>query len=134
MDLLFKYNQEKNDKYNSKSNCDLKLFYDGTTIIYDSLFDFEYQRYGNKKKVQFHHNLSFSTITGDVIVTYKIINDNLTNEKSFNNKIKTKKNDFTLLLELTENGFIRGEKRIGYWGVKYHRAQDVICKTMVNIL
>ena len=134
MDLLFKYNQEKNDKYNSKSNCDLKLFYDGTTIIYDSLFDFEYQRYGNKKKVQFHHNLSFSTITGDVIVTYKIINDNLTNEKSFNNKIKTKKNDFTLLLELTENGFIRGEKRIGYWGVKYHRTQDVICKTMVNIL
>lgn len=134
MDLLFKYNQEKNDKYNSKSNCDLKLFYDGTTIIYDSLFDFEYQRYGNKKKVQFHHNLSFSTITGDVIVTYKIINDNLTNEKLFNNKIKTKKNDFTLLLELTENGFIRGEKRIGYWGVKYHRAQDVICKTMVNIL
>ena len=39
-----------------------------------------------------------------------------------------------MLLELTENGFIRGEKRIGYWGVKYHRTQDVICKTMVNIL
>jgi len=76
MDLLFKYNQEKSDKYNSKSICDLKLFYDGTTIIYDSLFDFEYLRYGNKKRVLFHHNLSFSTITGDVTVTYKIINDN----------------------------------------------------------
>jgi hypothetical protein len=134
MDLLFKYNQQKNDKYNSKSTCDLKLFYDGTTIIYDSLFDFEYQRYGNKKKVQFHHNLSFSIITGDVIVTYKIINDNLTNEKSYNNKTKTKKNDFNLLFELTDNGFIRGEKRIGYWGVKYHRAQDTICETMMNIL
>lgn len=134
MDLLFKYNQEKNDKYNSKSTCDLKLFYDGTTIIYDSLFDFEYQRYGNKKKVQFHHNLSFSTITGDVNVIYKIINDNLTKEKSYNNKTKTKKNDFNLLFELTDNGFIRGEKRIGYWGVKYHRAQDTICETMMNIL
>jgi hypothetical protein len=134
MDLLFKYNQEKSDKYNSKSICDLKLFYDGTTIIYDSLFDFEYLRYGNKKRVLFHHNLSFSTITGDVTVTYKIINDNLTNEKSYNNKTKTKKNDFSLLFELTDNGFIRGEKRIGYWGVKYHRAQDTICETMMNIL
>jgi hypothetical protein len=78
MDLLFKYNQEKTDKYNSKSNCDLKLFYDNTTIIYDSLFIFEYQRYGNKKKVTFHHNLLLNSVTGDVTVTYKIINDNLT--------------------------------------------------------
>ena len=134
MDLLFKYNQEKTDKYNSKSTCDLKLFYDNVTIVYDSLFDFEYQRYGNKKRVMFHHNLSLNTTTGDVTVTYKITNDNLTKEKSFNNKTKIKKNDFSLLLELTENGFIRGEKRLGYWGVKYHRAQDTICEMMVNIL
>lgn len=134
MDLLFKYNQEKIDKYNSKSTCDLKLFYDNVNIIYDSLFDFEYQRYGNKKKVMFHHNLSLNIASGDVTVTYKIINDNLTKEKLFNNKTKMKKNDFSLLLDLTENGFIRGEKRISYWGVKYNRAQDSICKLLVDIL
>ena len=49
MDFLFKHNQEKTDrKYNSKSSCDLKLFYDGLYINYNATFDFEYERYGSK--------------------------------------------------------------------------------------
>lgn len=134
MDLLFKHNQEKTDRHNSKSQCDLKLFNDGTNIIYVSVFDFEYARYGKLKRITFEHSLTLNISSGDIVVSYKIINDNLTKEKLFENKTKTKKNDFKLFFDLTENGFIKGEKRIGYWGVKYHRAQDVICKELIGIL
>ena len=70
--------------------------------------------------------------SGDLQVTYKIINENLTDDKMFRNSIRIKKNDFKLLLDLTENGFERGEKRIGYWGVKYTRCTEhilnIICE------
>jgi len=94
MDLLFKHNQEKTDRHNSKSLCDLKLFNDGINIIYVSVFDFEYARYGKLKRITFEHNLTLNISSGDIVVTYKIINDNLTKEKLFENKTKTKKNDF----------------------------------------
>lgn len=63
--------------------------------------------------------LDINIDNGDLHVTYRIINENLTDDKMFRNSTRIKKNDFKLLLDLTENGFERGEKRIRYWGVKY---------------
>ena len=76
MDLLFIHNQEKKDKKSkSLSTCDLKLFNDDVNIIYKSTFDFDYQRYGRNKKVLFEHELILNKKTGDIHITYKIIND-----------------------------------------------------------
>ena len=127
MDLLFKHYQEKKEtKSNSKSTCDLKLFGDDNKLIYTSLYHFNYQRYGSNKNVTFEHMLDVDINSGDLQVTYKIINENLTDDKMFRNSTRIKKNDFKLLLDLTENGFERGEKRIGYWGVKYTRCTEQI--------
>lgn len=135
MDFLFKYNQEKSEKNSDgNSTCGLKLFYDGTTIIYNSIFEFNYQRYGNKKHVTFEHTLGVDTNTGDVTVKYDIINDGLTNERMFKTTTKTKKNDFSMLHDLIENGYIHGEKRKGYWGVKYNRAIENISSIILNLL
>jgi hypothetical protein len=71
---------------------------------------------------------------GDISVTYKIINDNLTNEKIFKTSSTTKKNDFKKLKSLTEYGFEKGEKRYGYWGVKYDRATTAIFNKIYEIL
>jgi hypothetical protein len=127
MDLLFKHYQEKKEtKSNSKSICDLKLFGDDSKIIYTSLYHFDYQRYGSNKSVTFEHMLDIDINNGDLQVTYKILNENLTDDKMFRNSTRIKKNDFKLLLDLTENGFERGEKRIRYWGVKYARCTEQI--------
>lgn len=127
MDLLFKHYQEKKEtKSNSKSICDLKLFGDDNKIIYTSLYHFDYQRYGSNKSVTFEHMLDIDINNGDLQVTYKILNENLTDDKMFRNSTRIKKNDFKLLLDLTENGFERGEKRIRYWGVKYARCTEQI--------
>ena len=135
MDFLFKHNQEKVDrKYNSKSSCDLKLFYDGVYINYNATFDFEYERYGSKKQIIFEHALCVDTTTGDITISYRLNNDNLTTEKMFGSRNKVKKNDFNMLNDLMVNGYTRGEKRIGYWGVKYERAIENISNTIYNIL
>jgi hypothetical protein len=39
-----------------------------------------------------------------------------------------------LLLDITENGFIRGEKRINYWGVKYNRQIESMVNLVFNIV
>lgn len=135
MDFLFKHNQEKTDrKYNSKSSCDLKLFYDGMYINYNATFDFEYERYGSRKQVVFEHALCIDVTNGDITTSYRLNNDNLTGERMFGPRNKVKKNDFSMLHDLMINGYVRGEKRNGYWGVKYERAIENIYSTIYNIL
>lgn len=135
MDLLFKHNQEKIDKRSgSKSTCDLKLFFDGTNINYLGVFDFDYQRYGSKRHVVFEHVLTINTSNGDINTIYRLINDTLTEDPMFKSVIKNKKNDFNLFLNLSENGFVRGEKRTGFWGVRYSRATDKVVNLIHDIL
>jgi hypothetical protein len=131
MDLIFKYSQEKKDKkFSSNSNCDIKLYQNENELIFFAVYDFDYQRYGNKKHVTFEHGFNLNLNNGDIVTTYRILNDGLTEEKMFRNSYLKKKNDFKMLLDLTENGFIRGEKRINYWGVKYNRQIE----SMINLV
>lgn len=135
MDFLFKHNQEKSERNSDgNSTCSLKLFYDGSAIIYSSIFEFNYQRYGNRKHVTFEHMLEIDTNNGDINVKYDIINDGLTNERIFKTTTKTKRNDFSMLHDLIENGYVRGEKRKGYWGVKYNRAIENMFNIILNLL
>lgn len=131
MDLIFKYSQEKKDKkLSSNSNCDIKLYRNENELIFFAIYEFDYHRYGNKKHVTFEHGFNLNIKSGDVQTTYRILNDGVTEEKMFRNSYLKKKNDFKMFLELTDNGFIRGEKRINYWGVKYNRQIE----SMVNLV
>jgi len=135
VDLLFIHTQNKKDRKSSAtSNCDLKLYGNNDTISYYSTFDLEYSRYGSKKHITFQHSFTLSLINGDINITYKIINDNLTEENIYKSSYKNKKNDFSMLNDLIENGFYRGEKRLNYWGVKYDRAINEICLIITNNL
>ena len=136
MDLLFSYNQQKKDKNKKTDNqiagCLLRLYVDGNDLCYEGYFDFDYDRYGSRRHVTFEHNLVMNMVNGDIVTSYKIVNDGLTKEKFFKNTTTQKKNDFKLLFDLVENGIARGEKRRGYWGVKYERSVDKICDIFVQ--
>lgn len=135
MDLFFSYKQEKKDrKGDSYSKCDLKLFERENHINFISWFDFDYCRYGTKKHVVFEHSFSMNLKNGDIDVTYRIINNGVTEDKMFKSTTKTKRNDFKMLYELVENGFVRGEKRNGYWGVKYNRNLDLFTTKIIEFL
>lgn len=134
MDLLFSHDQEKKEKGFNQSRCNLKLYHNDDGIVYTASFDLDYRRYGEKRHITFEHQLTIYTKTGDIEVLYKIINEGITQEEMFRNIVKNKKNDFKLLLDLTESGFINGEKKMGYWGVKYERAIEKIYNTIYGIL
>lgn len=136
MDLLHNYTQEKKyKKSNSSSLCELKLSRENDELFFSSYFEFNFYRYGVKKHLILSHSFFLNLIDGDIKVTYKI----LTNVGSENNTtpkptIKNKRNDFKLLFDLVENGFLKGEKRNGYWGVKYSRNVDTMTRLVSDIL
>jgi hypothetical protein len=134
MELLFYHKQEKKDRKGaSKSTCELKLFYDNLVINYIATFELEYQRYGSKKHIIFNHFFSLNVINGDITVIHKIVNAE--DERGmFRNMTNIKKNNFNSFLNLIENGYIRGEKRINYWGVKHKKALDNINQIILKIL
>jgi hypothetical protein len=136
MDLLFSYSQQKKDKNRKRdesiSECLIRLHKHNDELTYEGIFDFDYDRYGTPRHVTFEHNLIVNLITGDVSVKYTIKNNLNIDEKMFRSTDQDKKNDFKLLFDLIENGIARGEKRRGYWGVKYERSVDKICDIFVQ--
>ena len=136
MDLLFSYSQQKKDKNRKRdesiSECLVRLYKHNDELTYEGIFDFDYDRYGLPRHITFEHNLVLNLTTGDVFVKYKIKNNLNSEEKMFRNTDREKKNDFKLLFDLVENGIARGEKRRGYWGVKYERSVDKICEIFVQ--
>jgi hypothetical protein len=136
MDLLFSYSQQKKDKNRKRdesiSECLIRLHKHNDELTYEGIFDFDYDRYGTPRHVTFEHNLIVNLITGDVSVRYEIKNNVNIDEKIFRSTDQNKKNDFKLLFDLVENGIARGEKRRGYWGVKYERSVDKICDIFIQ--
>ena len=135
MDLLLIHRQEKKERKSSAGSvCEVKLFNNGSNIEYQSTFDFDYHRYGEKKHVTFLHKFNINIKTGDIVVTYSLDNNNLTSDRLFKSSVTTKKNNFSLLFDLSENGFYRGEKRHKFWGVKYDRIIEQIFDTIHEVL
>ena len=136
MDLLFRYTQEKKERnrITASSVCDLKLYVNGLDLLFQSVYEFDYDRYGTKKFITFEHIMVINTVNGDINTSYKIINEGLTNDKIFKNSTKNGKNDFGMVFNLIENGILRGEKRKGYWGVKYERALMKIEDLLIILL
>jgi hypothetical protein len=135
MDLLFSYSQQKKNRRKRDelvSQCLMRMHKHNDELTYEGIFEFDYDRYGVHKHVTFEHNLILNLTTGDVLVKYSINNNLNTDEKIIPNVDKEKKNDFKLLFDLVENGIARGEKRRGYWGVKYERSVDKICDIFIQ--
>jgi len=133
VDLLFKHYQiKKYRKSLTSSICDLKLFGNNQFLKYTGYFDLEYSRYGSRRNVKFEHELDICLLNGDITISYRIINDNLTNESIYKSSFAKKKNNFLMLYDLIENGFYRGEKRLNFWGIKYERAINQISLLLCN--
>jgi hypothetical protein len=72
--------------------------------------------------------------SGDIETLYESENVNLTKDNLYRNCHKRKKNDFKQLLESIEGGFVKGEKRKNFWGVKYDREIESIFIKLMDIL
>lgn len=134
MDLLFTYKQEKKDRSELVSTCDLRLGLNGDLLTYKSTFYSEYLRHGSKRTLLFEHQLYINLLNGEFSTSYKLINNSNIFKPLLKNKIKNKSNDFISLEELLTNGLFRGEKRVNFWGVKYSRATDKIYEIIFDLL
>lgn len=126
MNIHSHYYQEKLDKNKTSvtSTCDLKLGSDDTVVVYTGNFYTSYSRIGAQLSVTFFHELVIDKVTGDINITYKIENKKKVGGDTLKEGLWTKKNDFNKIEDLCDRGFYLGEKRIGYWGVKYKRQID----------
>ena len=132
MDLLLNYSQVKKERSGDLiSKCDLKLFENDNLIHYISEYSFDYKRYGTRKRMIIGHGLTINLKNGDMTTTYQLSNEG-EDDKVYRGKCKRAKNNFGSLLELTDSGFFRGEKRQKYWGVRYTRACDSIMEIMIK--
>ena len=136
MDILFKYKQEKkeNKSNKNKSTCNIEIRENENYLVYEGYFYTEFNAFNKKKSITFSHGFVLDINTGDIHLSYKINNENLTDEKLFRDLIKNKKNNFRQLEDLTESGLIKGERKHKYWGVKYERAVDNVFEIIFNKL
>lgn len=117
MELLYSYDQEKiEQKNNLKSNCELSLYGDESYMQFKSKFILEYIRLGDKNLLTFEHNLVLNKVNGSFSVGYRIINNKKNKYSLYKTTNRVSKNNFDLLLELTQRGFYSGEKRFNFWG------------------
>jgi hypothetical protein len=135
MDLLFSYQQEKLDKNKNSNVCNLNIKRIGDVLEFEGYYDFEYTRMDEPKSISYIHKFTLNLKTGDITTRYQIKNSNLSGDiKLFRNCDIHKKNNFKLLYDLTENGIYRGEKRSGYWGVKYYQQLGKMIQVIYEIL
>jgi len=116
-----RYYQEKlNVGKQLKSTADMTIEIDENSIIYRGIFYVDFKRNDKPDGVTFKHELYVNKHNGDFLVSYEILN-----KRSGRSRVKTnswiKKNSFDKLQNLTQMGFYKGEKRRGFWGVKYER-------------
>ncbi len=73
MDLLFTYKQDKKDRSDLLSTCDLNLELNNDILIYRSSFYSEYMRHGNKRTLFFQHQLHLNLLNGEFSTSYKLV-------------------------------------------------------------
>lgn len=135
MEILYYHQQEKYEKNkNLKNECKLQLASDDNFINYIAEYDIEYMRFGKINFVKYEHSLSYNTKNGDFSVIYRIINKKDNTYNLYKTHTNVKKNNFSLLLDLTHSGFYSGEKRYNFWGVRYKKACLDILKLIAKEL
>jgi hypothetical protein len=138
MDIIASYTQSKYDKQKKTKTaltlCDVQLSQNVNDICLSGSFTLNYSYYNKPRHLTLKHKIAVDLISGDIDITYEIQNVNITKDKIYRDNIKQKKNDFKQILESLENGFLKGEKRKNFWGVKYDRAIEKIFNQFNEIL
>jgi len=135
MDLLFHYEQYKKDtRFNLPSHCEFRLYEDDNKITYISTFDLTYQRWGVKKSMLYNYSFIINMDNGDIDIISKIVNDKHNETGKHTSKSTMKKNDFSLLSDIIEDGVIRGERKLNFWGVKFKRSNEKLFEILYNKL
>jgi hypothetical protein len=135
MEILHFYEQEKYERNKPlRSEAKLKLAGDNEFLMFTSEFYVEYIRMGRMNYLTYEHALTINKKTGDFSVGYRLINKKENTYKLHQNVAKVKKNNFEMLIELTQRGYYAGEKRYNFWGVKYKRALSQFHKIIVKEL
>lgn len=135
MDLLFYHQQSKLTRNKPLNNvCKLKLASDADFLLFTSEFYIEYMRMGRTNYLNYEHGFTINKKTGDISVIYRLINKKENNHILERNTMKARKNDFDMLVDLSNRGFYNGEKRYNFWGVKYARACKEIFALIVKDL
>jgi len=126
MELLFEYKQtKKNNRTNVLTKCaisissDDKILHMGNKFIFDQAL-LPKGLHGKKGEMVIEHVLSLNYLTGNFTTYYDVTFLNEENYITKKDKIKTLKNNFKSLFDLTESGYYFGEKPIyPGWGIKY---------------
>lgn len=135
MNVLFQYQQSKTLRSNdSHSECEIRLFEFKNLIHYISKYTFDFHRYYVKNKLIISHGFTINVKNGDIDCYYQLTTENSDNKKKTSTKIKKSKNNFTNINELVENGFYKGEKRNGYWGVRHQKNLTNLTKILIDKL
>ena len=115
------YHQEKfNAGKKLNSTADISLEIEKDTIIYRGVFFMDFKKGEAADGVTFKHELYLNRENGEFLITYEIVNKRKSKNRPKSNSW-IKRTNFERLKELTHMGFYRGEKRRGFWGVKYER-------------
>lgn len=135
MDILFSHQQEKYERNKPLRNtCTLKLASDDDFLFYSAEFYIQYLRLGRLNHLSYEHGITINKKTGDFNVIYRALNKKENSHVLHRNTIRAKKNNFDMLIELTQRGFYSGEKRYNFWGVKYRRACNDIFSLIIKDL
>lgn len=138
MEIIALYEQSKYDKQKKNktalTQCHIELVRDSDVIGLRGDFTLNYDLYNKPRHIVFRHAIEINLKSGDIETLYEIENVNLTRDNLYRNCHRRKKNDFKQLLESIESGFIKGEKRKNFWGVKYEREIDSILNKLADIL
>jgi hypothetical protein len=138
MDIIALHQQSKYDKQKKNktalTQCIVELLRDGDVVGLRGAFTLNYDLYNKPRHIVFHHTIEINMKSGDIETLYEIENVNLTKDNLYRNCHKRKKNDFKQLLESIEGGFVKGEKRKNFWGVKYDREIESIFIKLMDIL
>ncbi len=124
MDLVINHRQVKKERKSGLENiCEVILYETQDEIHFQSEFSFDYRRFGKRKKLLISHGFHLKLKNGDFNCYYQLLNESADLEP-IKNKSKRGKNKFDIFLDLTDQGFLKGEKRTGYWGVRYKRMNN----------
>jgi hypothetical protein len=133
MDLIHRHYQSKKSKKNDGASiCEIKIYqYDNLMhIICD--FTFEYLRFGVQTQLTVHHGLTINFKNGDMMTYYQLSNFSNHEKKYSRSKNVRKKNDFKHILYFIQNAIYKGERRKGFWGVKYDRFTEKIFNVLLE--
>jgi len=127
MNVLMYHHQVKKEKNAPLENVASMTLYEYNNLIhFISEFKFHYKIFGGKKMISIWHGFTINLKNGDFQVSYQLVNENPETAKLLKSKNNRTNNKFDALLNLTELGFYKGERRHNYWGVRYKRACDKI--------